>query len=101
MPSHASYTLRADTQDVKALDIRQRRAGTHASKMCDADETRVAIDGFSDGASHALTLGVANGDLLTHILAFSWAQGTPFTTGKPSILVSRFIGFGIANHLRA
>src|SRR5205807_5226 len=31
------------------------------------DAGRVAISGFSDGASYALTLGVMNGDLFTHI----------------------------------
>ena len=32
---------------------------------------RVAIGGFSDGASYALCLGITNGDLFTHVLAFS------------------------------
>lgn len=31
----------------------------------------VAVEGFSDGASYALGLGLSNGDLFTHILAFS------------------------------
>lgn len=31
----------------------------------------VAISGFSDGASYALSLGLVNGDLFHHILAFS------------------------------
>lgn len=37
----------------------------------EADPTRLAIGGFSDGASYALSLGVANGHLFTHVLAFS------------------------------
>jgi len=32
---------------------------------------RVALGGFSDGASYALSLGVANGDLVDAVLAFS------------------------------
>ncbi len=28
-------------------------------------------EGFSDGASYALSLGLLNGDLLTHVIAFS------------------------------
>jgi phospholipase/carboxylesterase len=32
---------------------------------------RVAIAGFSDGASYALSLGITNGDLFSHVLAFS------------------------------
>lgn len=35
------------------------------------DPARIAVAGFSDGASYALSLGLANGDLFTHILAFS------------------------------
>ncbi len=32
---------------------------------------RVAIAGFSDGASYALSVGITNGDLFTHVIAFS------------------------------
>jgi phospholipase/carboxylesterase len=35
------------------------------------DPARVAIGGFSDGASYALSLGLANGDLFPRVLAFS------------------------------
>jgi phospholipase/carboxylesterase len=35
------------------------------------DPGRLAISGFSDGASYALSLGLANADLFTHIIAFS------------------------------
>lgn len=35
------------------------------------DPARIALAGFSDGASYALSLGLSNGDLFTHILAFS------------------------------
>lgn len=35
------------------------------------DRANVAIGGFSDGASYALTLGLLNGDLFKTILAFS------------------------------
>ncbi len=35
------------------------------------DTSRLAIGGFSDGASYALSLGLTNGDLFTHIIAFS------------------------------
>ena len=37
----------------------------------DVDRLRVGIGGFSDGASYALSLGYTNGDLFSHILAFS------------------------------
>jgi predicted esterase len=35
------------------------------------DPFRLAAEGFSDGASYALSLGLLNGDLFTHVIAFS------------------------------
>jgi phospholipase/carboxylesterase len=35
------------------------------------DSAHVAVEGFSDGASYALSLGLLNGDLFTHVIAFS------------------------------
>lgn len=35
------------------------------------DQARIAVGGFSDGASYALSLGITNGDLFTHVIAFS------------------------------
>ena len=53
------------------------------------DPTRVAISGFSDGASYALSLGLANADLFTHIIAFSpgFLVPTP-RTGTPRVYLS-------------
>lgn len=42
-----------------------------AFDRCAVDPTRIAVEGFSDGASYALGLGLANGDLFTRIIAFS------------------------------
>jgi predicted esterase len=53
------------------------------------DASHIAIGGFSDGASYALCLGLSNGDLFTHILAFS--PGFVFTIenkGKPAVFIS-------------
>lgn len=48
-----------------------------------------AIGGFSDGASYALSLGLLNGDLFTHIIAFSPGfYYAPHSTGKPQIFIS-------------
>jgi phospholipase/carboxylesterase len=41
------------------------------------DPARVAIGGFSDGASYALSLGLTNGDLFSHVLAFSPGFAAP------------------------
>jgi phospholipase/carboxylesterase len=38
---------------------------------------RVAVGGFSDGASYALSLGIANGDLFDAVLAFSPGFAAP------------------------
>ena len=50
---------------------------------------QVAIGGFSDGASYALSLGLANGDLFQHILAFSPGfAAPPAQHGEPHIFIS-------------
>jgi phospholipase/carboxylesterase len=38
---------------------------------CVIDPQRVAIAGFSDGASYAVSLGLINGDLFTHVIGYS------------------------------
>ncbi len=53
------------------------------------DSELVAIAGFSDGASYALSLGLANGDLFGSVMAFSpgfVAAAAP--RGRPRIFVS-------------
>jgi predicted esterase len=53
------------------------------------DPSRIAIAGFSDGASYALVLGLANGDLFTHVLAFSPGfSAPPQRNGRPVLYVS-------------
>jgi phospholipase/carboxylesterase len=53
------------------------------------DAARIALVGFSDGASYALSLGAANGDLFTHVVAFAPGSIRPvMTRGRPRIFVS-------------
>ncbi|HEV2800468.1 MAG TPA: hypothetical protein VGW12_08225 [Pyrinomonadaceae bacterium] len=53
------------------------------------DASRLAIGGFSDGASYALSLGVTNGDLFTHVLAFSPGFMLPASRhGSPALFIS-------------
>src|SRR5215217_1511233 len=53
------------------------------------DPARLAIGGFSDGASYALSLGITNGDLFTHVIAFSPGFMAPAgQTGSPRIFIS-------------
>jgi predicted esterase len=48
--------------------------------------------GFSDGASYALSLGIDNGDLARHLVAFSPGFAAPAAPrGQPRILVTHGI----------
>src|SRR4051794_5634133 len=52
----------------------------------------VSIGGFSDGASYALSIGLANGDLFGHVLAYSPGfLATPTEVGRPRVFVSHGI----------
>ena len=53
------------------------------------DPARVAVAGFSDGASYALGLGLANGDLFGRVVAFSpgFVPGSA-REGRPAVFVS-------------
>jgi phospholipase/carboxylesterase len=60
------------------------------------DSEKLAIGGFSDGASYALSVGLVNGDLFTHIIAFSPGFFySPESLGKPAI----FISHGVNDHV--
>lgn len=54
------------------------------------DPKRVCIAGFSDGASYAVSLGRVNGDLFTHIIAFSpgFMSTSARAYGKPFVFLS-------------
>ena len=56
------------------------------------DPAHLAVEGFSDGASYALSVGLTNGDLFTHVLAFSPGFAAPAgQVGEPRIYVSHGI----------
>jgi len=53
------------------------------------DPARIALGGFSDGASYALSLGLSNGLLCRYILAFSPGFMAPVRIeGEPRIFIS-------------
>lgn len=53
------------------------------------DPDRLWIEGFSDGASSALSIGLTNGDLFRRVVAFSPGYMTPNAhRGKPKIFLS-------------
>ena len=71
--------------DLESVDL----AVAEAWERCPLDHQRLALGGFSDGATYALTLGVANGDLFPAIIAFSPGGLLADTVrGKPRIFVS-------------
>lgn len=58
-----------------------------ARQMIAADH--LAIGGFSDGASYALSLGLINGALFSHVLSFSPGFMAPGReTGRPNFFIS-------------
>jgi len=71
--------------DVAFLDAALR----HAFALLPVDAARLAIGGFSDGVSYALTIGPANGDLFGWVLAFSPGfAAPPAIIGRPRIFIS-------------
>ena len=79
-------------QDVAHLN----RALERVFEMVAIDPARIAIGGFSDGASYALSLGMINGDLFPSVVAFSPGfviSGAPH--GKPRV----FISHGTHDHI--
>lgn len=53
------------------------------------DPTHIAVEGFSDGASYALSIGITNGDLFNYIMAFSPGFMAPASrNGQPRIFIS-------------
>jgi len=56
---------------------------------CAVDSRRIALAGFSDGATYALSLGVINGTLFTHLLAFSPGFIVPGPRqGRPRVFIA-------------
>lgn len=72
--------------DVRFLD----RALTHTFDRVAIDPSRVALGGLSDGGMYALSVGVANGDLFTHLVAVSAGYMNPPgpPVGRPKIFLA-------------
>lgn len=71
--------------DVEFIDRALRRTFERLA----VDAKSLAVTGFSDGASYALSLGLTNGDLFTHVIAFSPGFTAPASLrGKPPVFVS-------------
>jgi len=73
-------------EDVPFIDLALR----HTFDRCAIAADRIALMGFSDGASYSLSLGPSNGDLFTHLVAFSPGFTAPVEPlpGRPPVFVS-------------
>ena len=72
-------------RDVAFVD----RALARVFETVSVDPARIAVGGFSDGATYALALGLINGDLFRRVVGFSPGfviEGTPH--GKPRFFIS-------------
>jgi phospholipase/carboxylesterase len=71
--------------DVQLLDV----ALTQVFEDYAVDPAHLAVSGFSDGASYALSLGITNGDLFSHVIAWSPGFASPGVRhGGPRLFVS-------------
>jgi phospholipase/carboxylesterase len=87
--SHAStwdvLARRAFGPDARAIDDELREVFSRYA----VEPAHVAVAGFSDGASYALSLGLSNGDLFSDVLAFSPGYMAPEAMrGRPRVYIS-------------
>ena len=76
-------------RDVAFID----RALRQTFQRYSVDPRQVAVEGFSDGASYALGIGLANGDLFSRVIAFSPGFSPPGADeGRPRVFVSHGTG---------
>lgn len=79
------FDLKRYGTDLAFLD----RVLEHVFARVNVDPRHVGIAGFSDGASYALSAGLANGDLFTHVMAFSPGFLVPVPrVGRPAVWIS-------------
>jgi phospholipase/carboxylesterase len=68
---------------------RLHQALTEVTSRFRVDRRHVAFAGFSDGASYALSIGVTNGDIASHVIAFSGGFFSVFIQeGAPKVFIA-------------
>ena len=78
--------------DVESID----RALAKVFTEFNVDPNHLGVAGFSDGASYALSIGLINGDLFTHVMAFSPGFVVPGERrGEPEV----FIAHGVEDNV--
>jgi phospholipase/carboxylesterase len=69
---------------------------THTFERQAIDPARIAVAGFSDGASYALSIGVINGELFSDIVAFSPGFMAPTDQAdSPRVFISHGLHDGV------
>jgi phospholipase/carboxylesterase len=63
---------------------------SHTFSRCRIAPEHIGLGGFSDGASYALSLGLSNGDLFSHLVSFSpgFVSAANPLVGDPRIFIS-------------
>ncbi|MBM3778113.1 MAG: phospholipase [Acidimicrobiia bacterium] len=79
--------------DVRSIDA----ALDHVFDRLVIDRSRIALGGLSDGGTYSLSLGLANGDLFTHLIAIAPGYYSPPSppVGRPRI----FVGHGVRDNV--
>lgn len=76
--------------DLERLNLALAKVASHYL----IDRRHCGFAGFSDGASYSLSIGITNGDLLSHVMAFSGGFMSIFMQqGTPQV----FIAHGLAD----
>jgi len=71
--------------DVQVID----KALKYVFNRCNIDPEHIVLCGFSDGATYALSLGISNGDLFSHLIGYSPGYVINVdSVGKPKIYIS-------------
>ena len=71
--------------DLERLDAALLQVASHFR----LDPARLAFAGFSDGGSYALSVGLSNGDVASHVIALSAGFMNTFTrNGSPKVFIA-------------
>jgi phospholipase/carboxylesterase len=85
--AETTWDLEGDPRHPDAAGVNRALARTF--ELAAVDPKRIAMSGFSDGASYSLTLGLANGDLFAAVFGFSPGFiGPAERVGKPPVFIS-------------
>ena len=78
-------TIGGHGPDLERLELALESVSAHFA----IDPAHFALAGFSDGGSYALSVGLTNGDIISHIIVFSGGFMNVYVkTGKPRIFIT-------------